>query len=638
MTPSPRPTAHGPSRALAARPPFTSQVLSLVLLTVVVLALVAVALPAAGEGPAVGSALQDEVVADTFSVAELATAAHRVAPGGRLFLSGVDLGPGASAEALELERFRVFAPEARITVYGDDGETVLPPPDHAWFRGRVAGDAASLAVLSVREDGEVRGVVQRGGDMWVLGGEGRVDPRGPRSLAARQAAAAPPEGESFTCGQEELGPPPGLDLPGLGATSASAALTTTPYTVRVAVETDWEYYLKFGNVTDATAYVGDVFAYASAIYDAEIHTDLQVVDLKLRTSSSDPWSQTSTTCGLLEFGRYWNDNYSGVSRTIAHFMSGKGNGGGVAWVGALCNGPFNWDASGCPGLTPAVDNYGGGYGYSGDIDGNFDIDNPTTLWDWIVVAHEIGHNFNSPHTHCYNGIGGSSEPVDKCYGIQAGCYSGAASLPCGSPGAGCATIMSYCHFLSGGLGNIAPTFGTGHPYGTLPQRVPDRMRAHVEAVAGSGCVDRLGCYELTLGHTGTGSDPTALPTASPGCLAGQYNAGEVILLTGAPAVGWRVNGWSGTDDDGSTFLTNVLTMPVGNHGVTAAYAEGCTDLTLDSGTETGLQVYDACGQITAGTTYKVGSTGQVTLRSYQRVVLTDGFRVDSGGGLTVVVP
>ena len=74
---------------------------------------------------------------------------------------------------------------------------------------------------------------------------------------------------------------------------------------------------------------------------------------------------------------------------------------------------------------------------------------------------------------------------------QSGCHCGASSLPCPTPGAGCGTIMSYCHFLSGGLGNISFTFGAGHPWGAEPGRIPSRMSDHVvaQAAANPGCLD-----------------------------------------------------------------------------------------------------------------------------------------------------
>lgn len=189
-------------------------------------------------------------------------------------------------------------------------------------------------------------------------------------------------------------------------------------------------------------------------------------------------------CALYEVGKYWNDNNGGVDRAVTHFMSGKNMGGGVAWLGVLCTGAFNVDTSmdGCS--FNNTSNYGGGYGVSGGLGGNFNPNAPTSVWDAVVVAHELGHNFDSPHTHCYNGVGGNASPIDECFNAEPGCYSGSETLP-GPLGAGSGTIMSYCHLLSGGLSNIALNLGTGHPYGVEPERVPNRMRDHVESKAGS---------------------------------------------------------------------------------------------------------------------------------------------------------
>lgn len=79
------------------------------------------------------------------------------------------------------------------------------------------------------------------------------------------------------------------------------------------------------------------------------------------------------------------------------------------------------------------------------------------------------------------------------------------------------------------------------------------------------------CYTLTLGHTGSGSNPTASPAHSSGCAAGEYQEGESITLTASPAVGWRVSSWWGTDDDVSTSATNTVSMPPSNHSAGVNY-------------------------------------------------------------------
>ena len=212
----------------------------------------------------------------------------------------------------------------------------------------------------------------------------------------------------------------------------AATITTKAgaYTARVAIETDYEYYAKFGNSTTASTYASNLIGYASTLYQAEVNTNLVIQSISLWTTSADPWAQTTTTCGLMEFGHYWNLNKTGVSRSIAHFLSGKA-GSGVAWVGSLCSGAFG-SSSSCSGL-PTDAPWGGGYGFTAGISGAFNISSPTVMWDIVAVAHEIGHNFNSPHTHCYNGIGGSTSPVDQCRSGESGCYLGTQSLPGDAP-------------------------------------------------------------------------------------------------------------------------------------------------------------------------------------------------------------
>jgi hypothetical protein len=81
------------------------------------------------------------------------------------------------------------------------------------------------------------------------------------------------------------------------------------------------------------------------------------------------------------------------------------------------------------------------------------------------------------------------------------------------------------------------------------------------------------CYVLTLGHTGQGSDPTATPANSVGCLSSEYVAGEAISLSGAtPDTGWQITGWTGTTNNSSTAATNSLTMPAAAHAAGVNYS------------------------------------------------------------------
>jgi len=420
---------------------------------------------------------------------DLAASARRLPVGSSLTLIGLPLDAALPKAALELERFEVFARDAKVVIHREKGEEILPAPANAYFRGRVAGDPDSTAILTVRAQGGVRGLAAQSGRMWAMesGDDGR--------LAARTIDFARDLGDrDFSCATDRLVGPPDTaaadaSLPLLPSVPDWASAT---HTARIAVETDNEFLAKFsGNLANATDYVGDLFAYSSTIYERDLRTTMVVSHLSLWTAA-DPWAETGTTCGLYEFGGYWNNNNGGVSRTVAHFLSGKANGGGVAWIGVLCRGGFNTAApNGCSTIS-GTSNFGGGYGYSGNLLANFNINSPAIVWDIEVVSHEIGHNFNSPHTHCYGNIGGDANPVDACYAGQCGstgCYCGSASLPGldsltgGAAGGHDGTIMSYCHLLGGGLPNIALTFGAEHRYGIAANRVSTRMYSHVTSVA-----------------------------------------------------------------------------------------------------------------------------------------------------------
>lgn len=410
---------------------------------------------------------------------QLERGARGVARGQQLVVEGLLLEAERATSTLELERFEVWRPGAVVLI---DGQRVAVPKT-LYFRGRIAGEPDSAVLLSVREHGGTTGMVFRGESAWAIG-------KGRGQGALRSKKSRPDElKKPFECALDSLAAP----APGFGAEAATAgAVADQAYDATVAVETDYEYYALFGNTTDALDYMADLFGYADLVYSREIDTDMFIGFARLWTggAGSDPWAATTSSNALTEFRAYWNANMTATPRTTAHMLSGKSTGGGVAWVGVLC------------------DNYGspGGsydYGYSGALGGSFNWDgdqthNPASVvWDIMVVQHEIGHNFNSPHTHDYCNLGGSAQPIDRCY---QGCAGAATGLPtCSGPtpffNGGAGTIMSYCHLLSGGYNNQAMTFGEGHTCGTLPGRQADRMTAHVVARAASyaGCFVSSNC-------------------------------------------------------------------------------------------------------------------------------------------------
>ncbi|HVH34302.1 MAG TPA: M12 family metallo-peptidase [Tahibacter sp.] len=391
---------------------------------------------------------------------------------------------GSTTVTLDLQRFEVFARNAQLRA--DDGQgkvQTLPRPTTRYYRGEVVQTGAA-AFLAVEDDGSARGIVDADGTAFSLDAAA--------GSALRLVAIdgnAPRSSGGFQCSADDLDQARSLieDAQAVGQPSVPASPQgVLPYRARAAIETDYQFYQRFNNTTTATRYVGDLMAYASTKYVAEINTRIEISFLRLWTTAADPWNETTSNCSLYEFGSYWNTNMTGVQRTFAHMLSGRTTGGGVAWLGTLCAAPFNTNVTGCSFGSGSL-RVGGDYGFTGNISGGFNAGNPQVVWDIVASSHEIGHNFNSPHTHCYGGIGGNANPVDQCSAAEAGqtgCYSGATSLP-GPAGQGSGTIMSYCHLLSPGLSNITLKFGNGHPYGVAPERVPTRMLAKMTSLAQS---------------------------------------------------------------------------------------------------------------------------------------------------------
>lgn len=61
------------------------------------------------------------------------------------------------------------------------------------------------------------------------------------------------------------------------------------------------------------------------------------------------------------------------------------------------------------------------------------------------------------------------------------------------------------------------------------------------------------------------------------------------------------------------------------------------DRVLPAQTVPDTQTFEACRTLTAGSGFGVGATGDVALRAGEKVILEDGFSVESGGSLTIEI-
>ncbi|MBX7045451.1 MAG: T9SS type A sorting domain-containing protein [Ignavibacteria bacterium] len=202
------------------------------------------------------------------------------------------------------------------------------------------------------------------------------------------------------------------------------SLTNTFLQANIALEVDNFTYNLYGQSSqNVSAYCLSLLSVSSALYNRDINVKFVVPSIHIWTTS-DPYNATTSSGLLNQFRTWWNANMQAAPRTLAHFITRRaGNLGGIAWIDVLCASASN----------------GYGYGFS-NTDGPINP-LPTYSWDAMVVSHEIGHNFSSPHTHSCTWPGGM---IDSCYTPEGTCYTGPA-IP--RPG----TIMSYCHLTSAGI-------------------------------------------------------------------------------------------------------------------------------------------------------------------------------------------
>jgi len=397
---------------------------------------------------------------------------------------------------LDLQPAGAVTEHTQFVVIDDEGEHPLTGDFGKRYIGHVAGDAKAAAFVSIAPDGSMRSIIHQYGETIVNeyqpGSQTTVSATTSRSIEMARDFSR----HAFQCGTNALGvsnfvprntftEPVSLAAP--AEKHAGQAGNNPRRRVDIIVDTDYEFLQIFnGNKDRAAAYIADVFAYVSQLYEKEINTRLNLTKVILRDTQNDPWNVPMPNTGgmlqeLTNYGVRPNHPEYNVPHHHVHLLSGKrdqpNNSGGIAWIDTLHR-------------TQEL-----GYGLTAGIFGHFSPSRPEMLWDTAGLAHELGHAFGSDHTHAFDtSYEGSREggAIDCCkadygipsYGLQCqgreGLLPGINSVTGGSPGQRTGTIMSYCNMVNHSYNDMAWTFGTNHPYGVKPERVPQLMSSQAQ--------------------------------------------------------------------------------------------------------------------------------------------------------------
>jgi hypothetical protein len=160
-------------------------------------------------------------------------------------------------------------------------------------------------------------------------------------------------------------------------------------TIELATDADFEFVNSAGGAAGANAKILSILNMVEGLYENELSLTISVVyqhtwsvpdAFETTTPRVDPVCRTSPAARVLcNFQDYWNQTFpvTQIPRDTAHLFTYKANlrGAGQAFIGEICD-PVN------------------AYGLSGRVD---------TSWGWeeanfLVTAHEIGHNLGASHS------------------------------------------------------------------------------------------------------------------------------------------------------------------------------------------------------------------------------------------------
>lgn len=317
-------------------------------------------------------------------------------------------GENGATEIMQLYKVEVFAPGFGVKTSESNGAYV-EVEEGVHYRGTLKGQPGSLAAVSLFGE-EVMGFVALEDGNLTLGKV--ADPQMPGTHIFYKETKVQHEG-GLGCGtHDKAGSYSHEELqPHGGANKAGDC-------IRVYFEADRDIYQNKGSVSNATNYITGMFNQGAIIYDNE-NINMAISEIFVWTSNS-PYRGNSASSLLGKF----QTNRPSYNGDIAQLLNFKNLGGIAASIGGMCTGDQR-DAMSYSGVESSYNNV------------------PTYSFTIALWTHEVGHIFNSRHTHAcvWNG---NNTAIDGCSTTEGSCPSP------GLPSAG-GTVMSYCDFTSVGL-------------------------------------------------------------------------------------------------------------------------------------------------------------------------------------------
>lgn len=340
-------------------------------------------------------------------------------------------GQGVDDLTLELTPVSLRAPGFNVLDDGANGAAVPAAVGSArTYRGTVAQWPGAVVAASVEPDGSVRAIIVT--DEGLYG----IQPLGDFGAGAGWHATYEPGdvlNNGHMCGVDdrqvalpdvlrdvhdhlneneiaaatlvpgaEIGPSqPTAFQPGTSGGYTSRG-TTNWDIAQIAFDADYLFYQANGSSIDETvADIEFVLNGMAAIYERDADITYTLTTVRVRSAPGfDPYSSSTSANTLLdEFRSHWNSEETGVTRDIAHLMTGRDLDGstiGLAFTGVVCtNASF--------GLSQSR--------YTTNVVNRI-----------ALTTHEVGHNWSSPHCDGEADCGIMCGTIGNCPGTQFGLW------------------------------------------------------------------------------------------------------------------------------------------------------------------------------------------------------------------------
>jgi len=460
---------------------------------------------------------------------------------------------------LELAKVSILTPEFSVGTLGNNAHDNVAVSPGVHYRGIIRGKPQSVVAVSIFQDELMAMISDENGNYQV----GKMADGTENYILYRSAdlRATNP----FHCFTDD-----DLTAPD-SAPSEVGERGIGCKTVGIYLECDYKLYVDKGSsVSNVTNYMTGLFNQISALYAAE-NVGIAISQIYV-WSTTDPYASLSSTSAVLNaFQSTRGTNFTG---NLAHFVSGRNLGGGVAYVDVICTKSY---AFGVSAINATYQNV------------------PIYSWTVEVMTHELGHNLGSWHTHSCNWTGGA---LDNCYTAEGSCGPGPTPV-------GGGTIMSYCH-----LSGVGINFNNG--FGTQPgNKIRDK-------VLNASCLSATGALPISLATSNlTGASVTLTwgavtgatqytvqyKTSSSGTwitagttVAATYNLSGLVNNT---TYNWQVK----TDCSGYSATANFTTTTTGGGGGTGGGGTCSAPISLNIVAVTASSAVLSWGVVTGATQY-----------------------------------